>query len=147
MNTIDALNHDINHSVNSANGAENDLLRQLIIIDSGAIALVGALVSNHAPGLPVQAMLTVAIAFLATSIITAVVQYLVTKSFFTKLYFGLRRIAETLPSTTTTQEKYRQSEMAKLDPKSNTVSMWMSVICFLAGALVLVAVIVVLIWK
>jgi len=143
------LNHDREYALNSANNAEYDVLKQIILVDSGAIALVGALVVNHgssAIAFPIQFLLTVAIVSLSVSIITAIIQYLVTKKYFLSLYAGLNKILHSLPNNTAEWLTYKSNEQAKLDHPGNVVPLWIAIITFLSGALVLSSVIIILIW-
>ena len=136
-------------NTDSANAAEETVSKQIILINSGALALVGGMVVNHTGTLDLSTkiFLTIAATMLITSFIAALIQLVLSHRLFLFVHRTLTDIisvAQHMPQTEF--EKFYEKKLKELPSKSSTLPYWIELITFALGAIFLVLLIFTSIW-
>jgi|GEM_PF-5651762 len=136
-------------STKTANAAEETISKQIILINSGGLALVGGFVINHidAPSLAIQILLTIAAAMLITSLVAALVQLVLTHRLFLASHKILDEVISVAKHMTQPEfEKYYEDKLKTMQRQTSSAPYWIELVSFGSGAILITILIVLSIW-
>lgn len=132
-----------------SNSSEIDVLKQVILVNSGALAITGAIVTSGGgiSLLPQQILVTIAISLLLVSLANAIIYLTMSHLFFLNTHNFLENLVKvTKKIETSKQSAHWTSEIAKLKHSTNRVLFYISIYSLFIGVALLTTVILLNIW-
>ena len=132
-----------------SNSSEADVLKQVILVNSGALAITGAIVTagGGVSLLPQQILVTIAISLLLASLASAMIYLTMSHLLFLNTHnFLVNLVKVTKKIEKSKQSAYWSSEIIKLKHSTNRVSFYISIYSLFVGVALLTIVILLNIW-
>lgn len=131
-----------------SNASETEVMKQILFLDSGALALLGAFAATSGDASTVQSVLvTVLVGLLIISLSSAIIHLLLSHILFRNAHTLLEdSIKLTRKMKTEEQAKFYTERVISMKRSSSSLPFWFSVITFVLGVLILSALIITNIW-
>ena len=146
---VDILNESSLRVLDSANQSEAEVMRQVVVIDTGALALIGVFVSlSTSSTLTFKVLMTVSATLLFASLLTAVIHFVSTHTFYLSTFRKLTawRDAASKMDDEKKAREYAEKNYERDIRSSSPAPYWISLICLLGAALTIAILILINVW-
>ena len=145
-NVTEQLQKVINELEDKGNSREDVIIKQIVLLNSGALALLGVGSLGTLP-LAIQVLFTIAIATIGVSLISSLIYFVVDYMMYRKLDASIAKIKKNVSDLSDDDaSKVVAKSMEGFIYTAGTKSFWVSVIAFMIAAMVIASTIVLRIW-
>lgn len=140
------LQKDLATWTNETNQAENEVSKQVLLVASATLAILGSVISDTRVLGVVLALVTIAVISLTVSIVSGVVQFCVTFSFWQKGTIQITSVQKYLQTEDNLNKRQGAIELTAQDLNgkgSNQLFFWTQISSFLLSVVILAMVILI----